>query len=84
MNGPNLINKVLIRGVHSSVRFGLDPKNQPNRITVFLLKINRTRPKTGSNQTGPVKSGFFRKKPGKIRFRSWFFFWFFLNWLSLL
>jgi len=43
------------RGVHGSVRFGLDPKNQPNRITVFFLKINRTGPKTSSNRTGLVK-----------------------------
>ena len=43
------------RGVHGSVRFGLDPKNQPNRITVFLLKINRIGSETGSNRTGPVR-----------------------------
>ena len=33
-----------IRGVHGSVRFGLDSKNQPNRITVLLQKMNRTEP----------------------------------------
>ena len=45
----------LCRGVHGSVRFGLDPKNQPNRITVFLSKINRTGPETGSNRIDPVR-----------------------------
>ena len=40
-----------IRGVHGSVQFGLDSKNQPNRITLILWNINRTGPKTGSNRT---------------------------------
>ena len=31
-----LILYVVSRGVHGSVRFGLDLKNQPNRITVFF------------------------------------------------
>ena len=43
------------RGVHGSVWFGLDSKNQPNRILVFLVNINRTGPETGSNRTGPVR-----------------------------
>jgi hypothetical protein len=43
------------------VWFGLDSKNQPNRITLILWNINRTGPKTGS-----VKSGFFGKKPGNL------------------
>jgi len=49
-----------------TVRFGLDSKNQPNRISVFLININQTGPETGSNRTGPVKSGFFWKKPGNL------------------
>jgi hypothetical protein len=67
---------IISRGVHGSVRFVLDSKNQPNRITVFLYKINRT------NQPGPVKSSFLRKKPGNL-IPLFFFFVFFLNWLSL-
>ena len=49
------ISTTTTRGVHGSVRFGLDLKNQPNRITLILWNINRTGPKTGSNQTGPVR-----------------------------
>ena len=43
------------RGVHGSVRFGLDLKNQPNQISVCLINSNRTGPETGSNRTGPVR-----------------------------
>jgi len=44
-----------LRGVHGSVRFGLDSKNQPNRIYVCVINSNRTGPETGSNRTGPVR-----------------------------
>jgi len=59
---------VSCRGVHGSVPFGLDSKNQPNRISVFLININRTGPETGSNRTGPVRLNpvFFWKKPGNL------------------
>jgi len=75
---------IYTRGVHGSVRFGLDSKNQPNRISVFLININRTGPETGSNQTGPVRLNLvFLEKTGKPNpFLYGFFFWFFLNLLS--
>jgi len=65
----------VVRGVHGSVRFGLDSKNQPNRITLILWNINRTGPKTGSNRTGPVRLHpvFFGKKPGNLIPSSRFF-----------
>ena len=43
------------RGVHGSVRFGLDLKNQPNRVILVLRNINRIEPKSGSNRTGSVR-----------------------------
>ena len=34
--GPGLITMLDTKGVHGSVWFGLDLKNQPNRITLIL------------------------------------------------
>ena len=51
----SLTSETMSRGVHGSVRFGLDSKNQPNRISVCVINSNRTGPETGSNRTGPVR-----------------------------
>jgi hypothetical protein len=46
---------ILSRGVHGSVRFGLDLKNQPNRITVICKIL--TEPDRKPVQTEPVRFG---------------------------
>jgi hypothetical protein len=57
---------VNIRGVHSPVRSGFNPKIQSNRKIVFLINITRTEPV----QTEPVLFGsgrFFSIKTRKTR-----------------
>ena len=43
---------VSCRGVRGPVRFGFNPKIQPNRKIIVLVNITRTEPKTSSNRTG--------------------------------
>jgi hypothetical protein len=46
---------VSCRGVRGPVRFGFNPKIQPNRKIIVLVNITRTEPKTSSNRTGFVR-----------------------------
>jgi len=54
------------RGVHGSVRFGLDLKNQPNYINFVKYKPNWTENRFKPNRPDSVKSGFLGKKPENL------------------
>jgi hypothetical protein len=48
---------VSCRGVRGPVRFGFNPKIQPNRKIIVLVNITRTELRTGSNRTGFIRFG---------------------------
>ena len=54
------------RGVHGSVRFRLKKSTEPNYSIVAKIEPNRIENRFKPNQSGSVKFGFLRKKPGNL------------------